>query len=181
MQIEFSDYKQYLVPVIVVVIGIAGWYWLQSPNETQMPLSIQTPITESPISAVVTVYITGKVKKPGVIELPIGSRVIDAVRAAGGLTIKRPNINLARILTDGEEILVLRFNNQSSVENGKVNLNTAQISELETIPGIGPVMAEKILDFRDAKGSFQSIEDLDAISGVGPSLMAQLQESAFVD
>ena len=154
--------------------------WLQAPSENVIAEVSQT-ISPDPIQSVVTVYITGRVAHPGVVELPLGARVIDAVNAAGGMTIKRPNINLARVLVDGEQILVEKYQANSNNVSGKINLNQADVSELETIPGIGPVMANRIIDYRTLNGSFRNLADLDAISGIGPALMAEIQKVAVVE
>lgn len=181
MQLDWSEYKQYVVPALVVLIGFVGWIWLQTPTQTQINTARVSPSPIFEMNSVVTVYVTGKVLNPGVIELPFGSRVIDAIKAAGGTTIKRPNLNLARPLVDGEQILVGKLSSDPSSANSKINLNTADLAELENIAGVGPVMAQRIIDYRTTNGSFRSLADLDAISGIGPSLMAEFQNSAVVD
>ncbi len=182
MQIQWSEHKQYVVPVITIILGVAGWFWLQEPTEIPISDVSISPAIESPSDAVVTVYITGKVVHPGVIELPVGSRVIDAISAAGGLTIKLPDLNLARTLVDGEQIVVSKSSKKSqTTTSGKINLNDADQATLETVPGIGPVMAQRIIDFRQSHGRFQSLSDLDAISGIGPSLMGEFQKTCVVE
>lgn len=181
MDLDRNLVKKLLTPVVGVVIAGVGWLWLSAPTEKTLLKIPTVSATSKSVAAVVTIYISGKVQNPGVIELPLGSRVIDAVKAAGGMTISQPNLNLARILVDGEQIVVAKVEAiQSGTVGGKVNLNTADQSQLETISGIGPVMAQKILEMRNKKGRFQSISDLDEISGVGPSLLAELQKSAVV-
>lgn len=178
---DLAHLRKMQLPVITLLVGAAGWFWLQTPNETE--IAISKPSFEMSVApeAVVTVYVSGKVAKPGVIELELGSRVIDAINAAGGMIIKNPNLNLARVLVDGEQIVVAKASSGNSLQSGKINLNTADQTELETIPGIGPVMAIRIIDFRTSKGRFQSINDLDQIAGIGPSLMSQFQELAVVE
>jgi competence protein ComEA len=180
VQINWTENKKFLVPGSLLLIGFIGWNWLQAPSENIIAEVSQT-ISPDPIQSVVTIYITGRVAHPGVVELPLGARVIDAVNAAGGMTIKRPNINLARVLVDGEQILVEKYQIDSNNVSGKIKLNQADVSELETIPGIGPVMANRIIDYRTLNGSFRSFTDLDAISGIGPALMAEMQKVAVVE
>jgi competence protein ComEA len=181
VQLDWSEFKQYLVPAFVVLIGLVGWVWLQTPTQTQINTASVSPSPVVEVNSVVTVYVTGKVLHPGVIELPFGSRVIDAIKAAGGTTIKKPNLNLARLLVDGEQILVKKLSADPISANGKINLNTADLAALENIAGVGPVMAQRIIDYRNTNGSFRSLADLDAISGIGPSLMAEFQNSAVVE
>ncbi len=169
------------MPAFVVLIGLVGWVWLQTPTQTTINTASVSPSPVVEVNSFVTVYVTGRVLHPGVIELPIGSRVIDAIKAAGGTTIKRPNLNLARLLVDGEQILVGKLSADPISANGKINLNTADLAELENIAGVGPVMAQRIIDYRTSNGSFRSLADLDAISGIGPSLMAEFQNSAAVE
>lgn len=180
MQINWTEHKKFLVPGCLALIGFIGWNWLQTPSEKVIAEVSQT-FAPNPIQTVVTIYITGRVAHPGVVELPLGARVIDAVNAAGGMTIKRPNINLARVLVDGEQILVEKYQANLNNLSGKINLNQADVSELETIPGIGPVMANRIIDYRTSNGSFRNLADLDAISGIGPALMAEIQKVAVVE
>ncbi len=178
---EWKDLKKYYAPVLAVLVGTVGWFWLQSPSESALPANTVVPTVSITAKTVVTVYVSGKVVNPGVIELEVGSRVIDAVNAAGGMTIKNPNLNLARVLVDGEQIVVEKISNQQSQANGKINLNTADQTQLETIPGIGPVMAQRIIDFRNSNGRFRALSDLDQITGIGPSLLGQLQDMAVVE
>lgn len=129
---------------------------------------------------VIVIYICGAVKENKVITLKENSRICDAVDAVGGLTddADLTNINLAYILEDGEKIyipkkgeeiennLISSYNNSSTINN-KININKATQTELETIPGIGPSTALKIINYRKENGKFSKIEDIKNISGIG--------------
>jgi competence protein ComEA len=119
------------------------------------------------------VDVAGAVASPGVMELPAGARVRDAIEAAGGFLdgAERSSVNLARPLVDGEQVYVPVAGEDRA---GPVNVNAADAAALETLPGIGPVLAERIVADRAANGPFVSIEDLDRVSGIGPSLVARL-------
>jgi competence protein ComEA len=119
------------------------------------------------------VDVAGAVASPGVMELPPGARVRDAIAAAGGFVdgADRSSINLARPLVDGEQVYVPAAGGDRA---GAVNVNAADAAALEALPGIGPVLAERIVADRAANGPFGSIEDLDRVSGIGPSLVAGL-------
>ena len=124
------------------------------------------------------VHVVGEVKSPGMYQLPIGARLVDAVFAAGGLTEEADNasVNLARELTDGEQIIVFSTSQEGeaagSSASGLVSLNRAGDKELEELPGIGPALAGRIVAWREANGGFKSIQDLLKVSGIGENLLA---------
>jgi len=143
-------------------------------------------------SARIVVDVTGKVHHPGIATLPQGSRVVDALEAAGGPRrgASLASLNLARLLTDGEQIVVgvpapagaaapaasgPSPGAGSTAATGQlVNLNTADQAQLETLPGVGPVTARAILDYRAEKGSFTSVEELLEVSGIGDATLAKV-------
>ena len=135
----------------------------------------------------VTVDVAGKVRRPGVTTLPAGSRVADALQKAGGPRgrVDLSALNLARILVDGEQILVGRAAPAGGMAAGAataapnpagalVNINTATSEQLDTLPGVGPVTAQKILDWRGANGAFSSVDELLEIDGIGDKTLAEL-------
>ena len=144
-------------------------------------------VPEAPtIAPVVVVDVAGKVKKPGVYKLPSGSRAVDAVTAAGGAKpgVDLSDINLAHVLTDGEQILVgaPKISTNSRVKsskkikvNGPININSANLAQLDALPGVGPVIAARIISYREKNGPFKAIEELRKVPGMGASKFAQLQ------
>lgn len=138
--------------------------------------------------ASVFVHVLGEVKKPGVIELTAGERVQQAIEKAGGVTDKASlvGVNLAREVIDGEQILVPAEGEQSEQPGpsgtaapdagGQVNLNSADAAALETLPRIGPALAARIIEWRDANGGFRSVDDLMNVSGIGPKVFAELRD-----
>ncbi|MVA77576.1 hypothetical protein GC722_16350 [Auraticoccus sp. F435] len=143
---------------------------------------------------VLLVHVLGAVAEPGVVELPAGSRVVDALEAAGGLTEQaRPGeLNLAQVLTDGQQVLVSDDDAASTVRGAdgaaggpaapggepagpasQLDLNTATLAQLEELPGVGPVTAQKILD-RRAEGRFTRVEELQEVPGIGPKTYAEV-------
>jgi competence protein ComEA len=138
--------------------------------------------TTTPTSAglEVVVHVVGQVVAPGLVHLPAGSRLADALDAAGGATPEADlaAVNLARVLTDGEQIVVPRPGEQlagaidaGSSGPGAMDLNAAGTGELDTLPGVGPVIAQRIVDWRTDHGGFGSVEELGEVSGIGPSLL----------
>jgi competence protein ComEA len=130
------------------------------------------------------VHIAGSVKRPGIYQLESGSRVYEAVLAAGGLGAKanQMSVNLARVLTDGEQLLVASnaqsMNQQFNVPStpSLISLNQASASQLEDLPGVGPALAGRMVDWRTANGGFKSKEDLLNVSGIGDKLYAGVKD-----
>lgn len=144
------------------------------------PLGSPPLTTAAP--GVVVVDIEGRVRRPGVYTLPAGARVRDAVTAAGGLLRRTDpgSVNLARPLVDGEQILIsgavgsVQSAGATGGQSALVNLNTATVSELDALPGVGPVLAQRIVDRRTALGRFASVDELRQVSGIGARKFADL-------
>lgn len=153
----------------VSILGLIFWQLNQPVNlrEIDQP-TVKPAIAE--IAEFIVVDVQGKVKNPGVYELPLGSRVVDAIAAAGGLRNKvTAGLNQARFVEDGEQLVIGVQPKQAS--DSKLNINNATAVQLEQLPGIGPVLAERIVRDRDANGRFKTIQDLDRVSGVGDYVM----------
>jgi competence protein ComEA len=146
----------------------------------------KTPSTAavSSSAAMLVVNVVGRVQSPGVYRLPSGSRVDDALRAAGGALpgTDLTTLNLARKLTDGEQIAVgvagepvNAGTGAAPSPEGPVDLNTATAAQLDSLPGVGPVLAQHIVDWRTAHGRFDSVDQLREVSGIGESKYAQIR------
>lgn len=138
--------------------------------------------TGQPPSASVLVQVVGAVVQPGVYHLAFGARVLDAIFAAGGFLpgADEASINLARPLNDGEQVSVqLLVDTSSGITSGSspstVNLNQADAATLDGLPGIGPTLAQRIIDYRQANGGFRSFDDLGKVAGIGVSLLQKLK------
>jgi competence protein ComEA len=129
--------------------------------------------------------VEGAVRRPGLVRLPSGSRVADAVTRAGGETrlADRSGVNLAAPVSDGQQVVVPRREAAGgggaaageAPASGPVSLSSATAEQLDALPGVGPVTAQKIVDYRTQHGAFHSVEELDAISGIGPARIADLR------
>lgn len=165
------------------------------PSTLAQPAS--SPPVSSPAPAPIRVHVVGEVARPGVHELPLGARVADAIDAAGGLTDKaRPGeLNLAQTLADGQQVVIGGPQRSSEVRgggdsggdapagpagagggapSGKLNLNTATAAQLDTLPGVGPVTAEKVVAWRAQHGKFTRIEELQEVPGIGPKTYEEI-------
>lgn len=143
----------------------------------------------------VFVHVVGAVKQPGVLELPADSRVIDAIEAAGGAAADADlgAINLARPINDGEQLKVPTVaevaagfasatGSAAGTPNGSalINLNAASAQELESLPGVGPALAGRIVDWRAANGRFTSVDDLVSVTGIGDKLLESVRSLVTV-
>jgi competence protein ComEA len=137
------------------------------------------------VQPTIYVHLLGAVSRPGLYALPPDSRAIDAVAAAGGFAegADRAALNLARFLSDGEQVYVPRegevAQNQPGAVGaigGKVNLNTADAATLETLPGVGPALAARIIAWRETNGRFTAPDDLKGVSGIGDKTFEGMQD-----
>jgi competence protein ComEA len=173
---------------LLVALTIAGRVVLGGDDAPPAPRmsSVALDVEEEPRKLVV--HVAGAVNHPGLYELDDGSRIDDAIAEAGGARPKAALelVNLAAPVADGQQVLVpLRGAAVAAgggegggpvAPGGKVSLNSATIEQLDALPGIGPVTAQQIIDFRTANGSFSSVEELDAVPGIGPARLEQLRE-----
>lgn len=188
--------------------GTAGATTASTPSRSRASAPAQSRATTSTTangtraSAKVVVHVAGAVTKPGVVELRAGARVIDAVEAAGGALPQADldRLNLAAKLTDGQRVLVQKVGDPPAVAepagvtgsgaagsgagaqagSGPINLNTATQAELEALPGIGPTLAKAILDERQHRGGFRSVNELREVRGIGAKRFEDLKSQVTV-
>ncbi len=173
-----------IIGLMVAVVVSA----LAAPGGARATRSRPHPSTATPLAPAVFVHVIGAVNKPGLYQLREGDRTVDAIAAAGGYSdsADRSRLNLARILSDGEQIQVLAIGESPPAAaapgtiGGKVNLNTADAATLETLPRIGPAMAGRIIAWRQKNGRFASVKDLLNITGFGEKMLAELKELVTV-
>lgn len=199
-----------LTTVAAIAMGLLAWSTVRAADPGDLaparsevdshvePLTaLATPASASPPGSAlpgapptddqgeVVVDVAGKVRRPGIVRLPLGSRVVDALEAAGGARrgADLTGLNLARVLSDGEQVLVgvpapagpaAASPGATAAGGVLVNLNTATQTELETLPGVGPVTAASILEWRAERGAFSSVDELLEVSGIGDATLAEI-------
>lgn len=149
-------------------------------------------LVDSPLpDEVVVLHVHGAVGEPGIVELPLGSRVVDAIAAARGPTDDADlgAVNLARVVADGEQLYVPRVGEAPPPAaggatgpdaSGRVNINTADAAALETLAGVGPALAARIIAWREQNGPFRSVDELTAVSGIGPKTLDGMRDQVTV-
>ena len=200
---------------LLAAVLVVGWTWADRPRVEQVPseaTATASPTDPAPpppsgsaagpapgaapaTGGEVVVSVVGQVARPGLVTLPAGSRVADALAAAGGLLpdADPAAVNAAALLSDGEQIAVGvpgapapsgggtgAGNGGGTSPGGPLALNSATVADLDALPGIGPVLAQRIVDHRSAHGPFTSVEQLDDVSGIGPVIYAELAERVTV-
>ncbi|MGV9789708.1 helix-hairpin-helix domain-containing protein [Streptomyces sp. NPDC003435] len=149
------------------------------------PGSVSASVSASP-GAQIVVDVSGKVRDPGIRRLPSGSRVADALKAAGGMRpgVRAEGLNRARFLVDGEQIVVGASGVPGAVagpapagaaSSAPVSLGTATVEQLDTLPGVGPVLAQRIIDYRTQHGGFRSVDELRQVDGIGDRRFSDLR------
>ncbi len=189
--LEFSrDQRRALLSIFALFIAVAGLLYILAQGRASavgidrisVPIALPAEPTAPPL---IIVDVAGKVLRPGVYSLPKGSRAIDAIKAAGNKQagVDTSDINLAHLLFDGEQIIVgapkyfptvKSSKAKSAKPSGPISINNGSESDLESLPGIGPVMAGRIIAYRKLHGAFQVIDDLRKVSGMGKATFAEI-------
>lgn len=181
-----EKHRSNLAALLVVLVTVAGFVLLQVPRRPALQV-LAPSIPAAPPT--IKVHVTGAVASPGVYQLPADARLEDALKAAGGPVGAEDGVpmNLAAPLRDGQQVVVPQAgalpppasqssSTASQSRPAKINLNRASRSELEALPGIGPVTAQKILDHRDRNGGFASVEELKIAKLVTASTFEKLAD-----
>ena len=177
-----GKYRGYLILTLIYAVVLGGVLMWRQPEPA--PITIVEPSprpTRTPARLVV--HVSGAVLRPGVYTLAEGSRWQDALQAAGGPAPEADAeaLNLAAPVTDGQRVHVPRQGEAAPPPSGALpgsgplNINTASAAEMENLPGVGPVLAQRIVEDRQANGPFQSVEQLARVRGVGPALLEKLK------
>lgn len=168
--------RQLMVFAAFVIVAAGGYWWMSAPSSTaSVPMQRRVA---APTANYALVDVQGAVRRPGVFRLPADARVVDAVRAAGGLLPgHRAITNLARRVVDGEQLLIGETSSsaaEGAPSGGRIDVNSATAEQLDALPGIGPVLAQRIVDYRNAHGGFKNLRGLLDVPGIGDAKYADL-------
>jgi competence protein ComEA len=201
----FERNRGFVVVMLMNLALLGGLFiWLERPAPSPIEIAPPEP-TPSPVPTATStpsplrVYVSGAVVRPDVYRLETGSIVKDAIDVAGGVTEDADliHINLAQELRDQQQIYVPRIGEEEppppvtggesappsrfAEPTGKININTATTEELDTLPGIGPALAQRIIEYREDNGSFKSIEAIVGVSGIGEATLEKIRDLITVD
>lgn len=181
------------VLAVIIMGGSCYAYWQKNsvPESTTAPAIVQASTDKSARQGELTVYISGAVVQPGVIKVNAGTRIIDVINTAGGLAQGADvgKLNLAQTVKDGMHIQVPGTKLTSQIApndsipkpvSGKVNINTADKKELDSLPGIGPALAQRIVEYRQANGPFKELDDIKNVSGISDSKYSKLKDKITI-
>lgn len=208
MEILNKKQKTIMVIIIAIMLAVIGYYIINktekydySELEKTSNAEEQEDEEKDKEEEKIIIHITGEVEEGGVIELEKGARISDAIEEAGGTTEEADlsNVNLAYSLSDGQKIKIPNINEENKEtiveekagediiiegnksEEEKININKATQTEIETLPGIGPSTALKIINYRNEHGKFEKIEDVKNVSGIGDSKYENIKEYICVE
>ena len=187
---DFQDYtysqRRALIAISLVAILFATFLFTNTRGRAVAQESAKPTLTMPAVAKTILIHVAGKVKRPDVYPLLAGSRVSDAIKAAGGAQkgVDLSDINLARVLVDGEQVYVgyvAKVSSSSSSKSSKtrftgvINVNRATKAEFDSLTGIGPVLASRIINYRSANGPFLALDDLLKVSGIGSKTLERIR------
>jgi competence protein ComEA len=186
---DFQDYtysqRRALIAISLVAILFATFLFTNTRGRAVAQESAKPTLTRPAIAKTILIHVAGKVKRPDVYPLLAGSRVSDAIKAAGGANkgVDLGDINLARVLIDGEQVYVgyvPKANSSSSKSiksrfTGVININRGTKAEFDSLTGIGPVIASRIINYRNTNGPFLALDDLLKVSGIGSKTLERIR------
>ncbi len=186
---DFQDYtysqRRALIAVSLVAILFATFLFTNTRGRAVAQESAKPTLTMPAVAKTILIHVAGKVKRPDVYPLLAGSRVSDAIKAAGGANkgVDLGDINLARVLIDGEQVYVgyvAKANSSSSKSSksrftGVININRGTKAEFDSLTGIGPVIASRIINYRNTNGPFLALDDLLKVSGIGSKTLERIR------
>lgn len=171
-----------LLAVVISAVGVVA----SASRGSEQTIPIESPTVNQPDTlgsdlATLVIHVSGAVTSPGLVTLDEGMRVNDAIMAAGGPTAEADlsRVNLARLVVDGEQLVVPAEGEALDATSGEagrlISLSLATMEQLDSLPGLGPALAERIIQWREQHGPFRHIDDVTAVSGIGPSTLERFR------
>ncbi len=197
---KIEEYKTKIIVITIIIVLVITIKIIDNKLETKEKTEniniLNYKSEEKEEESTIKIYITGQVNSPGVIELPEGSRISDAIEIAGGLTENAniKNVNLAYPLEDGEKIYIPNLeenvesiNNMENIDDGisqnqasKININKASSKDLQSLNGIGESLASSIIEYREKNGKFKNVDELLNVPGIGEAKFSKIKEQIKV-
>lgn len=165
---------------LAVAVGAGAWYG--SRGDPPVPVDAGAGVSYTTVAETIVVHISGAVLRPGLVTIPSSARIADAVAAAGGAEpgADLGGLNLAAPVRDGDQVVVPLFGEApltNSDSGGGIDLNHSSATELEALPGVGPVLAARIVAFRESNGPFNAVEDLLDVGGIGEAKLGAMRDA----
>ena len=195
-------YRKSLLILLLILIAVAGgtYYgcYMQEKESVQLDVAANPAVQQGGTEkgAEITVYVTGAINKPGVVTVKEGARTADAVNACGGLlpTADAEKVNMEQVRVPEKAVpettaaaksgsvnpAAKSGTSSKAASSGPVNINTASAEELDTLPGIGPAMAQRIIEFRETEGAFTAIEDIKKVKGIGEAKFEKMKDKICI-
>lgn len=190
--LHYSPAQKRSLIIIAGFILMASSFFILRSSSSSEAITPPPALTVDVAASTITIDVQGAVLHPGVYSIPIGSRVIDGIKAAGGLAKNADpsDLNQARVIADGEQIYIYASTKNAKASGrapqararstGYLSINRATAKEFEALDGIGPVLASRIVAYRKANGPFASIDDLEKVPGIGASTLAKFKSKLRV-
>jgi competence protein ComEA len=172
--------RNWIAVVVLAVTAVVGWAWYGNTAPEPAPLLVETADTLT--QDTITVHVSGQVVAPGLVVVADSARLADAIAAAGGTTRRADleRVNLAAPLQDGQQVVIPGIGENAAgvamATDGLIHINSASVSQMEQLPGVGPVLAERIVAFREENGPFSTVEDLLDVAGIGEAKLDALRD-----
>ncbi len=171
-----------IVVALALVIAVAAGAWYGSRGGTPVAVEAVGGVSYSTITETIVVHVAGAVQRPGLVTVPSPARIADVIAAAGGAGpgADLGGLNLAATVSDGDQVVVPMPGEGSPAGGGAmqgIDLNHSSAAELEKLPGVGPVLAARIVDFRESNGTFETVEDLLDVGGIGEAKLEAMRDA----
>lgn len=171
-----------IVVAVALAVALGAGVWFGSRSEVPDAVAASTGVSYTTVPSLILIHVSGAVQQPGLVTVPATARVAEAIAGAGGAAVGADlgGLNLAAVLRDGDQIVVPHLGASEpahAASDRGIDLNRASAAELEELPGVGPVLAGRIVVYRDLNGPFGAVEDLLDVGGIGEAKLATMRDA----